>query len=395
MTGDPPLAGLRVIDLTHILAGPYATLLLADAGAKVIKVEPPWGEYSRTRGAMRSADGATVSAYSAAVHRGKRSIALDLKNEAGASVLRRLLSGADIVVENLAPGALRRLGFDLGQLRAEHPRLITCSISLYGSAPEAADYRDRGGLAIIAEAESGLIEKNRAPGGIPRHFEFGLGDAAAGLAAYCGIMTALVGRGLNGTGQHVDISMIRALLWINSPTIAAQDIGGAAGTNFRAAALGVFRSSDGFVAIGVNSDGLWQRLAEAMARPELAADSRYAEHTERDSRADEVDEMVSRWSSTMTTAAIIETLSRARVPCGQVNDPQAILDGYLARQLGYIDTEPDGLGGVVRVAANPMGLRRGSGSGIPRCGQHTAEILAEIGMDSEAAAGLRAAGAFG
>src|ERR1700691_2239473 len=113
MTGDPPLAGLRVIDLTHILAGPYATLLLADAGAKVIKVEPPWGEYSRTRGAMRSADGATVSAYSAAVHRGKRSIALDLKNEAGASVLRRLLSGADIVVENLAPGALRRLGFAL------------------------------------------------------------------------------------------------------------------------------------------------------------------------------------------------------------------------------------------------------------------------------------------
>jgi crotonobetainyl-CoA:carnitine CoA-transferase CaiB-like acyl-CoA transferase len=392
---ERPLTGIRVIDVTHILAGPYASMLLADAGADVIKVEPPWGEYSRIRGSIRTgADGATVSSYSAAVHRGKRSIGLDLKTEAGASVLRRLLEQADVVIENLAPHAMQRLGFDFGELRAKYPRLITCSISLYGDAPGAEGYAGRGGLAIIAEAESGLVAMNRHAGGTPRHFDFGLGDSAAGLSAYAGIVTALVGRDRTGHGQHVGISMVRSLLWFNGPAIAGQDIGGAAGTDFRTAALGVFPTSDGFVAIGVNSDSLWARLAGAIDRPDLAQDPRFASYEQRDHRADEADALVAAWTSGLTTAAIVERLSAARIPCGPVNTPADVLAGDLASVLGFIDTVPDGLGGTVHTAPNTIGLAAPV-RGIPRCGEHTEEILRGLGIEASEEAVLRGQGAFG
>jgi crotonobetainyl-CoA:carnitine CoA-transferase CaiB-like acyl-CoA transferase len=389
------LTGIRVVDVTHILAGPYASLLLADAGAEVIKVEPPWGEYSRTRGAIRTGpDGSTLSSYSAAVHRGKRSIALDLKSDAGKTVFRRLLARADVVIENLAPNAMTRLGFSFDQLRAEFPRLITCSISLYGSAAGAEQYSSRGGLAIIAESESGLVAMNRPPGGAPRHFDFGLGDTAAGLSAYAGIVTALLGRDRTGRGQHVGISMVRSLLWFNGPAIAGQDIGGPAGTDFRTAALGIFPCSDGFVAIGVNSDVLWARLAAAMGRPELADDERYAQYAQRDARADEVDEAVTRWTSVSTVDAVVRQLIAARVPSGPVNTPADVLDGELASVLGFIDTIPDGLGGDVHVAANPLGLPP-TLDGIPRCGEHTTEVLRELGIGDSEAQLLRERGAFG
>jgi crotonobetainyl-CoA:carnitine CoA-transferase CaiB-like acyl-CoA transferase len=396
MTSEPgPLAGVKVVDLTHILAGPSATVLMADAGADVIKVEPPWGEYARVRGAIRTGpDGATVSSYSAAVNHGKRSIALDLKTAAGASILERLIEDADVVAENLAPGALGRLGFDLEQLRARFPRLITCSISLYGSSARARKYANRGGLAIIAEAESGLIAMNRQAGGVPRHFDFGLGDTASGLSAYAGIVTMLLKRERTGHGGHVDISMLRTLIWFNGPAIAGHDIAGASGTDVRTAALGVFPSSDGFVAIGVNSDALWTRLAIAIGMPQLADDDRYAGFQQRDARADEVDALVSEWTSTCTSDEIIELLVLARVPCGRINTPGEVLAGDPNLELGFIDAVSDGLGGTVRVAASTLGLPPAR-SAIPRVGEHTREILLSLGMDEKQTADLASGGAFG
>ena len=274
-----PLSGIRVVDFTHILAGPFCTQLLADAGASVIKIEPPGGEWSRQRGPQRiGSNGEVVSSYFAGVNRGKRGITLDLKNPAGLELARSLISTADVIVENFSPGTMEKLGLGLSALREEHPRLVTASISLFGGLEAAGPLAERGGLAIVAEAESSLMSQHRSKDGRPITTPYGLGDMASGLAAYSAIVTALYERESTGIGRHVDIAMIRVLLSFNAISITAEQITsqGRTGSKPRAtAAMGIFEASNGYVTIGVNSDSLFQRLAVAMGKPELADDPRY------------------------------------------------------------------------------------------------------------------------
>jgi crotonobetainyl-CoA:carnitine CoA-transferase CaiB-like acyl-CoA transferase len=390
-----PLAGIRVLDLTHVLAGPFCTQLLADAGADVVKVEPPGGEFSRVRGSVRSGpDGAALSSYYAAVNRGKRNVVIDLKNAHGLDLARRLVATADVVVENFAPGSLNRLGLDLGELRARHPRLVTVSITLYGSEPTAGDLASRLGLAIVAEAESTLTAMTPDRDGRPVALRVPLGDMAAGLNAYAAIVTALYERERSGVGRHVDVSMVRTLLSLNSLGIAIAQIpfpGGVLPPS--PAGYGIFPTRNGYVTFGVNSDNLFRRLATAMGMPGLADDLRYRSYEDRDERAAEVAEIISAWSSLLDSETVISRAEAAGVPCGRVNTPEDVLDDPTFRDLRLIQTTGDGLGGTIDTASNPMGYAA-EDRAIPRLDEHVREVLAEIGVDDDELASLRRLGAL-
>jgi len=395
MTGDPgPLHGVRVLDFTHVLAGPYCTQLLADAGANVIKVEPPGGEYSRVRGPRRqAADGATVSSYHAAINRGKRSICLDLRTPAGLSVAERLIATVDVCVENFAPGALTRRGIDFAQLRIRDPRLITVSISLYGGVEYADDLAARGGLAIVAEAESTITSMTTADG-VPLKLGMPLGDMGTGVTAYGAVVTALYERERTGVGRHLDISMVKALLAINASAITGQQIAVDDPTDADVAGYGIFACADGFVAIGVNSDTLFTRIADAINRPELAQDPRYATYRERDSRIPEINAVISAWTAQRSADSVVERLFAYRVPSGRVATPESVLKNGALRGLGFFQEVQDGLGGTISTPANPMRFAQ-SRVGLPRLNEHARDILAEIGIPAREYEALAAEGAFG
>jgi crotonobetainyl-CoA:carnitine CoA-transferase CaiB-like acyl-CoA transferase len=393
-----PLAGIRVIDFTHILAGPFCTQLLADAGATVIKIEPPTGEWSRQRGPQREgSDGKVVSSYFAGVNRGKRGITLDLKNPAGLEYAHALISSADVVVENFSPGTMERLGLGLAALRQLDPKLITASISLFGGLESAGPLAERGGLAIVAEAESSLMSQHRGKDGKPITTPYGLGDMASGLSAYAAITTSLYERTATGVGKHIDIAMIRALLAFNAISITADQISAAGGVNAKpraTAAMGIFEASDGYVAIGVNSDSLFHRLTIAMGRPELAKDPRYAEHVSRDEKVEEVNEIVTGWTRSHTIDEVIAAIAPTGVPCGRVNTPSDILSNETSSQLRLFEELSDGVGTYIRTPANPFGFNF-SRPELPSLGESNEQVTEEIFGSEEEYTRLLKLGAFG
>jgi CoA:oxalate CoA-transferase len=398
---DPigPLTGYVVLDLTQILAGPFCTQMLADAGATVIKVEPPGGEFARRRGPQRHSDsGQALSSFFAATNRGKQSVCLDLKNPEGVRIARELSAKADVVIENFRPGVLDRLGLSLLAMQAARPQLITCSISLFGSVDVARDLAERGGLASVAEAESSLSHSQRRQDGTPSTFAFPLGDMGSGMAAYGGIVTALLRRERTGVGGHIDIAMVKVLLTLNSVAIAREEIEPSSEEGpleQRTAAYGLFPASDGFVAIGTGSNNLFARLAKATDMDWMTEDPRYARHAERDLHAEEVDARIAEWTAPRTKAEIVRIISSFGVPCGNVATPRDILYSVDIADLGYMERVDDGLGGNIRTPANSFGFRR-DGSAIPTCNEHGHQVLEEhLGISSADYRELATRGAFG
>jgi len=387
--------GVRVVDFTHILAGPFCTQFLADAGAHVIKIEPPSGEYARIRGPQRHGDGNFLSSYSAAVNRGKQSIALDLKNPAGLETARRLALSGDVVVENFSPGALARLGLDFKALREEKPSLITCSISLYGGLESAGALATRGGLAIVAEGESSVTSSNRDKEGNPIAIGLPLGDMATGMGAFGAISAALFGRSQTGEGRHLDISMVRTLWALNAITATTVQILEGPMSNFKTAGYGIYKASDGYVTLGVNNDNLWARAVTALGMPEAAEDPRFKHFAQRDAEHYEAaDAVITSWSTQHTVEEFIDTVGPTGVPCGRIASVEDILADPELRKLGFIDAIDDSVGGTIDVPSNPMGYHL-EHAGIPRLADSTDVLLAEIGIDSTGVADLRASGAFG
>lgn len=394
-----PLDGITVLDFTHILAGPFCTQLLADAGAHVVKIEPPGGEWARKRGPKRvAADGREISSYYAAVNRGKRSVVLDLKNAAGLEVARRLASTSDVVIENFSPGTLSRLGLDFAELRRHHPELITVSINLFGADASAGELTSRGGLAVVAEAESSIMSMHRDSEGRPITVRYGLGDMVSGLAAFGAISSALYARTFSGQGQHLEIPMVRSLLAINAISITGEQIVSEGAVEIheqRTAGMGLFEAKDGFVTIGVNSDSLFARLVGAMGRNDLLNDPTFATYQERDAHVDEFNSIVSTWTSTLTVDQIIDILTPTGVPCGHVNTPGDILTADWVRSLGLLENIDDGTGATIRSPSNPFGFGGPYGA-IPQFGEHTNEVVREaFPEDPRAYERLAALGAFG
>ena len=344
--GARPLAGVKVLDLTHVVAGPYCAQLMADAGAEVIKVESMSGDLGRQVPPLRKrSDGSTINSYGAGFNRGKRLFAIDLKSPEGRDVVLGMMDTADIVIENFAPGVLKGLGIDLGEARVRRPSLITVSISLYGSYERAGAFANRKGFALTAEGESGVTLRMRDPSVKPRAFKVPFADMVAGMSAYAAALTALFGRERSGLGAHLDISMVQAMNSMNTLGILDAQLGDPENLPQTPAGYGVFSTQDGFVT-----------LAAVMGCEDLLADERYATFAAQSQHVSEINGIIEDWTSKLKTADIVQMLDAIGIPVGHVRSPAEISATPNIMPEGFLKEIDDGAGGTLRIPSNPLGF---------------------------------------
>ncbi len=391
-----PLAGLTVIELAHIMAGPVCGLMLADLGADVIKLERvPGGDDSRR---FLPPDIAGESASFMMVNRNKRGIAVDLKHDDGKAVLRRLLATADVVIENYRLGAMARLGLDYEVLKQDNRGLIYCEVSGFG---RTGPYADRGGFDLIAQGMSGLMSiTGEGPGRAPVKIGAPVTDITAGILAAMGVIAACVERHRSGEGQRVDTSLFEAGItqtyWQSAIAMATGEAPGALGSAHPLnAPYQAFPTADGWINIGAANQSNWLKLVDTLAAPELADDARFADNARRMANLPALVEVLGRLFAGGTSAAWLARLEDAGVPAGPIlsvgemhRDPQALARGMVVEvlhsRLGPVAT----IGTPVKFSRTPAGVRRGA----PVLGEHTREVLAEYGYRSGEIDRLVAAG---
>ena len=346
------LDDIVVLDTTQVMAGPYCAMLLADMGARVIKVEPPVGDSTRTMAGARGSDSPAFNA----VNRGKLGIVLDLTEPKGRDVFIRLARTADIVVENFRPGVMARLGLDYAALCKEHPALIYASISGHGqTGPWAA----KGGFDLIAQGLSGLMSVTGNAAGAPVKVGVPLTDLGAGLFALIGILGALHHRGRTGRGQHVDTSLVDAGLalsvWEVTDYFSTGQVPGPLGSAHRMTApYQAFRCSDGYVTIGAANDRNFAKLARVLGHPEWIADARFSADYLRVQHRSELAALIDAATATEPRAYWLEQLDQAGVPCGPILDYEDALTTpqALAREM-TVDVEHPTLG-PLRTLGTPI-----------------------------------------
>jgi CoA:oxalate CoA-transferase len=399
------LEGTTVLDLTQIVSGAVTTLMLADFGAEVLKVEPVDGETYRKAGYVLAGPGGSTNLNILRFSRGKKSVAIDLKSAGGVEILGRLIQQADVLVENFRPGVLARLGFPWPRLQDLNPRLIYTSISGFGHADVVpSPYRDQPAYAIIAEAMAGLThlagEKDRPPAWMG----FAMSDIFSGTLAFAGTLLALRDRERTGEGTRVDIGMFDASLFMNDLPMAYQALVGETmgrGQYALQSPWGPFRTVDGYIIIAVLNEREWASLCRAIDRPELAADPALATGLQR-SQAHEsvVRPVVEAWTSRRTRAEALEVLRECCVPSAPVSttadlvdDPQVsarqMLQPTETAELGTITT----IGNPIKVASSLVG------EGVPRLpslGEDTDGVLRErLGLGDDELCYLRDHGVIG
>jgi crotonobetainyl-CoA:carnitine CoA-transferase CaiB-like acyl-CoA transferase len=390
------LAGIKVLELGSFIAGPFAGQLLADLGADVIKVEPPGaGDAMRRWGLVL--DGRSI--WWSALSRSKRLAAVDLRRPEGRAIVHRLALSCDVVLENFTPGRLESWGLGYDELSDANPRLVMTRVSGFGqSGPRSHEP----GFGSIAEAMGGLREVTGSPDRPPARAAISLGDQIAALFAVFGTLAALRQVERDGHGQVVDVALYEAVFALMESLVADYELTGyvrtrAGGALPGAAPSNAYPTRDGrLVMIAANSDATWARLANAMGRPQLAGDPRYATNAARAQRMDEVDELVVAWTTTLRLDALDGALAEAGVPHGLISRAPDILHDphYLARQM-IERVEDAALGRAVPMAAvvprlsRTPGLVRWAGAEV---GAHTRDVLAELGYGDDELRGLSAAG---
>ena len=394
------LQGVKVVELCHLIAGPYCGMLLADEGADVIKVEPPQGELTRAREPIRTTEQGTMSGYFASLNRRKRSITLDLKSESGAKLLDRLLVGADVFLTNMRGAALGRLGIHPADLHERYPGLVIVSMSGFGLFDAGVD-ANRAGLAMVAEALSGTTGLTRDRQGRPTWCGFALGDIVTGMTAHSSVLLGLRERELGGAGRLVDLSLTESTLPLATVALARvqasdADLSKVAGANdFHGVPYGTFEASDGFYNIGVNRDDFWTRLCHAMNKPELAEDPRYATYVERARRQREVEELLEGWSIHLTRDAVVGALTKVDVPVAPVLTMSEVLENqHFTDRNSFVEVS-DGIGGTLRQPDDPTGFAITTPARVPRLGEHRDAVLAELGITVQQIDALADDGAFG
>jgi crotonobetainyl-CoA:carnitine CoA-transferase CaiB-like acyl-CoA transferase len=396
MTG--PLSHLRILDLSRVLAGPWATQLLADLGAEVVKVERP-GTGDETRGwappYLRDAEGRPTSetAYYLSANRGKKSVTVDLARPEGQDLVRRLAARSDVVLENFKVGALARYGLGWEALREVNPRLVYCSITGFG---QTGPYRDRAGYDFLVQAMGGLMsvtgEPDGAPGGGPMKVGVALTDVLTGMYAATAILAALAHRDRTGRGQHVDL----ALLDVQVAALANQAtnylVGGVAPGRLGNAHPNIvpyqaFGAKDGHLIVAVGNDRQFARLCEVAGAPALAEDARFATNAERVRNREALVPALAAIFRTRTRREWTDALEAAGVPCGPVNDVAQVFDDPQVRHRGVRVEVPHPLAGTVPLVACPIRL---SETPVeyrvppPLLGEHTREVLRELAGLGEA-----------
>jgi crotonobetainyl-CoA:carnitine CoA-transferase CaiB-like acyl-CoA transferase len=378
MTAPLPLEGIRVLDLTHALAGPYCTLLLGDLGADVVKVEPPEGDQSRRWGPP-FVNG--ESSYFMSVNRNKRSVVLDLKSSEGRDAALRLALASDVVVENFRPGTAARLGLGPEDLRRVRPELIYASISGYGqSRPDLVGYDQ------IAQGTSGVMSLTGAAEGPPTRLGVPVGDIAAGMFAAHAVLAALVERQRTGAGRVIDVCLNDSLLAMHTYQAGRLFATGEAPTregNHHAtiAPYGTFATQDGEINIGVGSEDQYRRFCDALGAPELAEDPRFQTNALRQEVKVELAREIERRLAALPSAEWLRRLEEAGVPAGPINDLKQAFESPLAleREMRVVVDHP-AAGRVTQVGA-PWKLD-GASSPVrippPLLGQHTDEVLREV-----------------
>jgi len=408
------LAGIRVLDLSRVLAGPWCTQVLADLGADVVKVERPGtGDDTRQWGPpfLKDAEGrdTTQAAYFTACNRNKRSVTIDMAHPEGQALLRAMAMEADVVVENFKVGGLKQYGLDHESLRALNPRLIYCSVTGFG---QTGPYAPRAGYDLMVQAMTGLMDiTGRAdgePGGGPLRVGVAVIDLFTGLYASNAILAALHVRQRTGEGQHIDM----ALLDVGMAVLANQAAGFlATGESPRRQGNSHpslvpyqdFPTADGAMLLAIGNDGQFARFCAAIGRPEWATDARFATNTLRVQHRAELVPLMETVTRTRTTAQWVALLEDKAVPCGPINSIAQAFDDPQVRARGLaveLPRRPDGSAGedgiaTVRGVASPLRLSATPPvlcNAPPALGQHTDEVLAEAGLDAAAVARLRAAG---
>ena len=398
MTASPssgPLSGIKVLDLTAMLAGPFATMLLADLGADVVKVEMPSGDRTRALGPDRAGDDPeqALGGYFQSVNRGKRSIVLDLKSEADAAEFLRLVGVADVVVENFSAGVMERLGLSYEDLAAVNPRLVYAALRGFGDARSGkSPYEAWPAFDIVAQAMGGFAGITGPAGGPPSKSGPGIGDIFPGTLLALGVVAAVRHAERSGEGQFVDVAMYDAVLALCERIVYQHSYLGiiprpVGNGHPLLAPFDIMETRDGWIAVAAPSNNHWRVLVEAMQRPDLADDPRFVDNRARVANIAEVRRLVGGWLASQPTADVVATLA-GRVPIGPVNDAADIFnDEHVRLREMLVEVEQPGSDTPVTIAGSPIKFSS-TPSGVRRRGPKLGEDAVATILDEWSASAL-------
>ena len=375
-----PLSGIKVLDLTRVLAGPYATMLLGDLGAEVIKIEQPGtGDESRNFGPFKNG----FSLYFMSVNRGKRSVTLNLKSERGRAIFKQLLTHTDVVVENFRPGTMKKLGLDYDTLKAAHPALIYAACSGFG---QTGPYAQQGAYDMIIQGMGGIISITGEPEGPPVRVGTSISDITAALFTTIGILSALHHRHQTGEGQFVDVAMLDSLVAVLENAVVRYFATGEAPKPLGARHPAItpfeaFASADGHVIIALGNDTLWAKFCEHVNRTDLISDERFQTNADRTENHNDLFPILSEIMSQRTTDDWIDALGKIGVPCGPINAMDKVVSHPQVQAREMITRVAHQITGEVEVPGVPIKLSETPGNvdaPAPSLGEHTTEVLTEV-----------------
>ena len=375
-----PLSGIKVLDLTRVLAGPYATMILSDLGAEVIKIEQPEiGDESRNFGPFKNG----FSLYFMSVNRGKRSITLDLKTDRGKDIFKQLVKQSDILVENFRPGTMKKLGLDYETLAAEHPALIYAACSGFG---QTGPFAEKGAYDMIIQGMGGIISITGEPDGPPVRVGTSISDITAALFTTIGILSALHNRNSTGKGQLVDVAMLDSLVAVLENAIvryfATDEIPQPLGSRHPAITpFEAFESADGHIIIAIGNDTLWAKFCEHVDQKNLISDPRFRTNVERTANHSELFPILSEIMRQRTTDEWIDALENIGVPCGPINTIDKVVNHPQVQARDMITQVIHQMTGAVEVPGLPIKLSDTPGDvdiPAPNLGEHTVEILTDV-----------------